>query len=210
MPFFYVSRVTNLTTPRSAPDLELLLRRSWAVFARQNYSINICQHKFFVSSRNTVKLWWNLLRVLKRANSRACELEINASLLAPPDPCVPGPRAEDARGREALGTRMQLHYKIFRYLKRETKLEVKNYQSKNGLFHCILHDIFCEISIINFPTNGIRLKLRNVFEIVFNRQTPQTSNRQRSFWFYNSIIIAFTPVLKYVKQLLNLCSLAMI
>jgi hypothetical protein len=117
MPFFYVSRVTNLTTPRSAPDLELLLRRSWAVFARQNYSINICQHKFFVSSRNTVKLWWNLLRVLKRPNSRACELEINASLLAPPDPCVPGPRAEDARGREALGTRMQLHYKIFRYLK---------------------------------------------------------------------------------------------
>jgi hypothetical protein len=68
-------------------------------------------------------------------------------------------------------------------LKRETKLEVKNYQSKNDLFHCILHDmhsaryIFCEISIINFPTNGIRLKLRNVFEIVFNRQTPQTSNR---------------------------------
>ena len=63
--------------------------------------------------------------MLKRPNSRACELEINASLLAPPDPCVPGPRAEDARGREALGTRMQLHYKIFRYLKRETKLEVK-------------------------------------------------------------------------------------
>jgi hypothetical protein len=29
---------------------ELLFPRSWAVFAKQNYSIKICQHKYFVSS----------------------------------------------------------------------------------------------------------------------------------------------------------------
>jgi hypothetical protein len=33
---------------------------------------------------------------------------------------------------------------------------------------------------------------------------------QTKFFIYNSIITAFTPVLKYIKPLLNLCSLAMI
>jgi hypothetical protein len=43
--------------------------------------------------------------VLKHPNSRACALETAASFLALPVPCVPGP-GEEARGREALGTRM--------------------------------------------------------------------------------------------------------
>jgi hypothetical protein len=48
---------------------------------------------------------WKLLWVLKCPNSRARALETTASFLALPVPYVPGLR-EDARGREALGTRM--------------------------------------------------------------------------------------------------------
>ena len=40
-----------------------------------------------------------------------CALEISASFLAVPVRCVPGPR-EDACGREALGTRMRLTWKL--------------------------------------------------------------------------------------------------
>ena len=35
-----------------------------------------------------------LLRVLKRPNSRACALEITASFLVLPVPCVPGPMGD--------------------------------------------------------------------------------------------------------------------
>ena len=45
--------------------------------------------------------------MLKRPSSRACALETAASFLALPVPCVPG-TGENARGREALGTRMIL------------------------------------------------------------------------------------------------------
>jgi hypothetical protein len=54
---------------------------------------------------------WKLLLVLKRPNSRACALETTVSFFALPVPCVPGPR-EDARGREALGTRMKRHWLV--------------------------------------------------------------------------------------------------
>ena len=42
-------------------------QRSWAVFARQNYSIKLCQHKY----------------------SRACALETSASFLVLSVPCIP-------------------------------------------------------------------------------------------------------------------------
>ena len=45
--------------------------------------------------------------MLKHPNSRACALETVACFLALPVPCVPG-TGENARGREALGTRMIL------------------------------------------------------------------------------------------------------
>ena len=45
--------------------------------------------------------------MLKHPNSRACALETAASFLALPGPCVAG-TGENARGREALGTRMIL------------------------------------------------------------------------------------------------------
>jgi hypothetical protein len=91
--------------PASMFAIELLFPRSWTVFARQNYSIKICQHKYFVFLRN-ISLW-KLLRVLKRPNSRACALETIASFLALPVPCIPRPM-KIARSREALGTRIEL------------------------------------------------------------------------------------------------------
>jgi hypothetical protein len=69
---------------------KLLFRGSWTVFVRQNYSINIYQHKYFVL-RN-ISLWKLLRRVLKRPNSRVCALETTASFLALPVPCIPGPQ----------------------------------------------------------------------------------------------------------------------
>jgi hypothetical protein len=92
----------GLDDKRERSDLllrEVLFRRSWTIFARQNYAINICQHKYFVPCKNSL---WKLLRVLKFPNWKARGLKSTASFLPLSVPCFPAPK-EDARANNPWG-----------------------------------------------------------------------------------------------------------
>jgi hypothetical protein len=92
----------------SASQRTVISGRRWAIFAGKTIlSTHVNTNTSFL--RNTSL--WKLLLVLKRPNSRACALETTASFFALPVSCVPGPR-EDARGREALETRMKRHWLV--------------------------------------------------------------------------------------------------
>jgi hypothetical protein len=150
--------------------------------------------------------------VLKRPNSRACALETTASFLVLPVPCIPGPM-KVARGREALGTRMDRNREL-------NSLETTHYV-QNGLKRCIRIRCICKthVKISELKRCHIACKTftLNFCKIIKDIQKPSADNLAHGDILLhihdilrNEPQIRMTQILHIAKSLLGLTALWML